>query len=176
VQPIFLADPPMWTVDGDDLVAKCARLIDRARSHGTPVVFIQHADEHDMPGGVAEEDKAIHRDLAPQEGEPVVRKIYGSGFMQTDLTEILAARGIRHLLICGLSAYGCVNETVLFGKLLGFDITVVKDAVAAPNLDTWPAGEGIPTFLSEWRRAGMSLQAAEDVSFPTPRSTQSADS
>jgi nicotinamidase-related amidase len=165
VQPVFLKDPPMWTLGGDDLVQKCKSLLDRARSRGIAVIFVQHIDADDMPTGTTDEEKAIHSDLTPLEGETVVGKVYGSAFMETDLSEILASQSIRHLVVCGLSVYGCVNETVLFAKLFGFDVTVVEDAVAAQDYDEWPTSEGIPVFLNAWKRGGISLCKAAEVPF-----------
>jgi nicotinamidase-related amidase len=165
VQPVFLKDPPMWTVEGDDLVQKCKSLLDRARSRGVAVIFVQHIDADDMPSGATDEEKAIHGDLTPLEGETVVGKVYGSAFMETDLSDILLSQSIRHLVVCGLSVYGCVNETVLFAKLFGFDVTVVEDAVAAQNYGGWPTSEGIPVFLGEWKRGGISLCKASEVPF-----------
>jgi len=165
VQPVFLKDPPMWTVEGDDLVKKCKSLLDRARSRGVVVIFVQHIDADDMPSGTTDEEKVIHGDVTPLEGETVVGKVYGSAFMKTDLSDILASHRIRHLVVCGLSVYGCVNETVLFAKLFGFDVTVVQDAVAAQNYDEWPTSEGIPVFLGEWERGGISLCKASEVRF-----------
>jgi len=165
VQPVFMKDPPMLTLEGGDLVQKCKGLMHHARSCGIPVVYVQHIDEDDMPSGTTDADKAFHSDLTPLDGEIVVSKIYGSGFMQTELSEVLESQGIHHLVVCGLSAYGCINETVLFAKLFGFDVTVIEDAVAAPNYDEWPTNEGIPLFLAEWKRAGISLCKTKDVSF-----------
>jgi len=165
VQPVFLKDPPMWTVEGDDLIEKCRTLLYHARTRGIPVIFVQHIDADDMPSGTTDAEKAMHCDLAPWEEEIVVGKVYGSAFMKTDLADILASQGIRHVVVCGLSAYACVNETVLFAKLFGFDVTVVEDAIAAQNYDEWPTNEGIPVFLNEWKRGGISLCKAADVPF-----------
>jgi len=165
VQPVFLREPPMWTLEGDDLVQKCMSLLHHARTRGIPVVFVQHIDADDMPNGATDAEKEIHSALMPLEGEVVVGKVYGSAFMKTHLDDILVSQGIQHIVVCGLSVYGCVNETVLFAKLFGFDVTVVEDAVAAQNYDEWPTSEGIPVFLGEWERGGISLCKAAEVPF-----------
>lgn len=73
VQPIFMKDPLMLTLDGADLVEKCADLLEQARTRGTPVV----------PAGTTDEELAFHAALAPREDEPVIGKMFGSGFMET---------------------------------------------------------------------------------------------
>lgn len=164
VQPVFMT-PPMLTTDGDDLVAKCRTLIERARTSGIPVIYVQHVDEDDMPKDVHVEAKAFHADIAPKPGEPIVEKIFGSAFMQTNLEEVLASTGIRHLVVCGLSATGCVHQTVLFAKLFGYDVTVVKDAVGAPDHPNFSAREGIETFAREWEKVGVKLGRAAEFRF-----------
>jgi nicotinamidase-related amidase len=163
VQPIFMIDPKMLTLDGDDLVAKCTSLLNDARKNGMPVVFVQHVDKNDMPEGTTDEDMAFHPDLSPQEDEPVIGKHFGSGFMETTLDETLKSMDIQELIVCGLSAYGCVNQTVLFAKLFGYDVTVVQDAVGAPDYEQWPVTEGIPIYLSNWERGGVQLAFTKDV-------------
>lgn len=59
VEPIFMKDPLMLTLDGDDLVEKCADRLERARLKGSPIVFIQHIDKDDMPNGTTDEDMAF---------------------------------------------------------------------------------------------------------------------
>lgn len=165
VQPIFMKSPKMLTLDGDDLVAKCSGLLEAARTTHMPVVFVQHVDKDDMPEGTTDKDMAFHQDLTPQAGEPVIGKMFGSGFMQTDLDETLRSLGINHLIVCGLSAYGCVNQTVLFAKLFGYDVTVVQDAIAAPEYEQWPVTEGIPIFLAQWKKGSINLASARSLRF-----------
>lgn len=165
VQPIFMKDPLMLTLDGDDLVAKCRVLIEKARAAGTPVVFVQHVDKDDMPEGTTDEELAFHADLTPREDEPVIGKRFGSGFMETTLDETLNSMGTQHLVICGLSAYGCVNQTVVFAKLFGYHVTVVRDAIGAPDYEQWPVTKGIPIFLSNWKKGNIELESSRSVAF-----------
>ncbi|HCP32350.1 TPA: hypothetical protein DIT45_03795 [Candidatus Acetothermia bacterium] len=165
VQPVFMNPDSMLTLDGDDLVAKCRTLIERARAEGIPVIYVQHVDEDDMPKDVSPEAKAIHSDIAPTLGEPIVEKIFGSAFMQTKLEEVLTSKEITHLVVCGLSAYGCVNQTVLHARLFNYDVTVAEDAVGAPDHPGFPAQEGIAAFADEWTKAGMKLVKTADLRF-----------
>jgi nicotinamidase-related amidase len=68
------------------------------------------------------------------EGEPVFIKKSSSGFATTDLAKYLTAGGITRLFVTGAVAGFCVNSTVRAGSDLGFDMTVVRDAVIGFDL------------------------------------------
>ena len=53
-----------------------------------------------------------------------------SGFANTDLDLQLKRHGIHQLIVIGLIAHTCIEATVRFAAELGYDVTVVKDAVA----------------------------------------------
>ena len=73
--------------------------------------------------------------------------------MPTDLEGILRDRGIERLVICGLATDYCVKATALDALRLGFEVTVLGDAVAAVNL---APGDG-DRALSEMADAGVRL-------------------
>lgn len=43
---------------------------------------------------------------------------------------VTGAAGIHQLIVIGLIAHTCVEATVRYGVELGYDVTVVKDAIA----------------------------------------------
>ena len=53
----------------------------------------------------------------------------------TSLQRILEERGIARVVVVGLATDYCVKETVLDARRLGYGTTVVRDAVAAVNLN-----------------------------------------
>jgi nicotinamidase-related amidase len=53
-----------------------------------------------------------------------------SGFANTDLDLQLKKHGIERLIVIGLIATTCVDSTVRFAAELGYDVTVVRDAIA----------------------------------------------
>ncbi|MFC2100036.1 cysteine hydrolase family protein [Candidatus Bipolaricaulota bacterium] len=165
VQPVFLDGNDFRTIDGNDLVAKCAGLIKRAREAGVPLVYVEHADEDDMPQGTAPQAKVTHTDLAPAPGEPVVHKLFGSGFMETNLDDVLKSRGIERLVVCGLSTFGCVQATALYAKLYGYDVAVVGNAHAGNNSDAFPTSKGIPIFEKAWKKGGIRILGPTDDPF-----------
>src|SRR5262249_4036467 len=66
-----------------------------------------------------------------QPGEIVASEHWcSSGFANTDLDLQLKNHGIHQLIVIGLIAHTCIEATVRFAAELGYEVTVVKDAVA----------------------------------------------
>jgi len=74
---------------------------------------------------------AIVPELAPLDGEPVVDKPGKGAFYATDLESLLHNRGIRSLVICGVTTEVCVHTTVREANDRGYDCLVVEDAVGS---------------------------------------------
>ena len=73
----------------------------------------------------------IRREFEPQPGDIVAQEHWcSSGFANTDLDLLLKKHGIERLVVIGLIAHTCVEATVRFAAELGYDVIVVKDAVA----------------------------------------------
>jgi len=74
----------------------------------------------------------IRDGFEPQPGDVVALEHWcSSGFANTDLDHQLKVHGIRRLIVIGLLATTCVEATVRFAAELGYDVTVVKDAIAS---------------------------------------------
>lgn len=162
VQGVYMEPEPMVTSDGDDLLAKCARLIEKAREANVPVIFVQHLSE-DQPDDP--ELVRIHPQIAPAPGEAIVQKQFGSAFMRTVLEQTLVGLGIETLHICGLATFGCVNATVMCAICQDYEVVVVSDAHGAQDLGPSTAHELIDIFNETWERAGARLVRANEVSF-----------
>ncbi len=73
----------------------------------------------------------IRREFKPQAGEIVAQEHWGSsGFANTDLDLQLKKHGIHQFIIVGLIAHTCVESMVRYAAENGYEVTVVKDAVA----------------------------------------------
>lgn len=68
--------------------------------------------------------------MAPRSGEPVINKNVNSAFIGTDLEKQLRDRGIRTVVVTGLTTDHCVATTARMAGNLGFDTYVVSDATA----------------------------------------------
>jgi nicotinamidase/pyrazinamidase len=81
------------------------------------------------------EGAELHRSLDRSRVHIVVDKGHDptsqgySGFQDTELEELLRERGVDRLFVAGLATDYCVKNTVLDARRLGFDVTVVEDAV-----------------------------------------------
>jgi nicotinamidase-related amidase len=70
-------------------------------------------------------------EFQPAPGEIVASEHWcSSGFANTDLDVQLKKHGIHRLIVIGLIAHTCIEATVRFAAELGYDVTVVRDAVA----------------------------------------------
>ena len=114
-----------------------AAVLERARADGVPVVYANDnfgVWDGDAPrlvrsaleGRGAELVEAI----APREGETFVVKPRYSAFDHTPLELILRELEIERLLLGGMSTEGCVAQTTIDARELGFKVTVLADACA----------------------------------------------
>ena len=86
-------------------------------------------------------------ELAPLPGEPVVDKPGKGAFHATDLHAILQARGIRQLVVTGVTTEVCVNTTVREANDRGYDCLVVAECCGS--------------YFPEFHEAGLRMIAAQ---------------
>jgi streptothricin hydrolase len=90
--------------DAKRLVDRTAVLLAAARASGAAVVHVQNdgaAGMSDEPGTPGWE---LH--LPVDTGEAVIRKPRDNAFDSTDLADLLTARGVRSVALCGLMSDG----------------------------------------------------------------------
>ena len=86
-------------------------------------------------------------ELYPIAGEPVIDKPGKGAFYATDLELKLRNRGIRTLIVCGVTTEVCVNTTVREANDRGFECLVVSDATGS--------------YFPEFHRLGLALIKAQ---------------
>ena len=120
----------------DAVVGNINTLVDKARSEGVPVVWVQHTDEG-LPTGSKEWEYVpeLHR----EESEPLVHKSYGDSFEDTDLEQVLAKAGIGHLVVTGAQTDACIRSTIHGALTRGYDVTLVEDAHTTEDTSSWGA-------------------------------------
>lgn len=118
-----------------DAAVRIAALAAAFRKVGLPVLHVRHRS--DDPAAPLHPDAAGYPAMAGAEAldhEPVFIKTTSSAFASTGLSDHLRAQGITHLIVTGAVAGFCVNSTVRSGSDLGFQMTVVRDAVIGFDL------------------------------------------
>ena len=140
--------------DLESTVREISRILDAARESGIPVIFTTVAyRESDKLTAAAFIDKVpalltleagsrwagVDPRLTPREDEPVLNKLFASGFFGTGLSSALTAAGVDTLLVTGASTSGCVRATVVDALQYGFRPVVPREAVGDRNPDAHEA-------------------------------------
>ena len=68
--------------------------------------------------------------VAPGEGESFLFKARYSAFDHTPLDLLLRELEVDRILLCGAATEGCVIQTGIDARELGFKVTIVSDACA----------------------------------------------
>jgi nicotinamidase-related amidase len=112
-------------------------LLEEFRKRNLPVIHVRHEsigpDANFFIPNTHGAD--IHPNVAPRTGETVIVKYKVSSFIDTGLESILRNSGIKQLIVCGMQTNWCVRATTLDALKKGFKVTVIKDAIAAKNID-----------------------------------------
>ncbi len=126
-------DAPGWgRRNNPDAEANAARLLAHWRARKWPIQHVRHLSSD--PQSPLHPDCGLtgfKPEVAPIAGEPVYDKTVNAAFIGTTLESDLRARGIRDLVICGLTTPHCVSTTTRMAANLGFSVKLVHDACAA---------------------------------------------
>ncbi len=140
--------------DLDGPVEAIQKLLEAARQAEIPVVFTTVAyRESDKLTAAAFIDKVpvlltleagsrwakIDPRIAPRTEEPILNKLFASGFFGTGLSSLLTAAGVDTLIVTGASTSGCVRATVVDALQYGFRPVVPREAVGERNPDAHKA-------------------------------------
>ena len=136
-------------------IAPCARVLAAARQAGLFVIHTREGHRPDLsdclPAKLTRGGKTfigeagpmgrilvrgeyghdIIPELYPIEGEPIIDKPGKGAFFDTDLGLILRTRGIKSLIVCGVTTEVCVQTTAREANDRGFEVLVPEDCCAS---------------------------------------------
>ena len=111
--------------------------VSRARADGLPLVYANDnfgVWDGDAPRLVQQaldgQGGELLAAIAPQAGDRFVVKPRYSGFDHTPLVLILRELEVERLLLAGASTEGCVAQTAIDARELGFKVSLLADACA----------------------------------------------
>ena len=111
--------------DAQRVIKRVSRVVERARSEGVPVIWVQHSSD-ELPTGSAQWQWVP--ELVPSDGESLIHKQFNSAFEQTSLDSELARLGATHIVLAGAATNWCIRATAYGALDRGYDLTLVKDA------------------------------------------------
>lgn len=179
-QCLILVDLQRSFVEGETAVPRTVELLKAARVQlknarraGAVVVHLQNdgtAATLDEPG--TWEWELL---LTPEPTEVVIRKSEDCGFTGTNLEDVLQARGVTDISICGLMSEMCVAATARTAVQLGYRVVLAHDSHATYPVPAYgPDEDGVPAELAarvaEWSLGDSILIPARGtaVSFRSP--------
>jgi nicotinamidase/pyrazinamidase len=168
----------LYVEGGEEVVPIINSEIDRARAAGIPIVYTKdwHPAEtphfakyggrwpvhgvHDtwgaeFPADLEVAGEVIHKATGPEDGYSgfSVTHLPTGERRDTDLEQVLRNRGVKHVVIAGLTTDYCVKETALDAVRKGFDTEVITEAIRPVEAEP---GDG-ERALREIEQAGAKL-------------------
>ena len=140
------------------IIPTTAQLIALFRAKGWPIIHTREAHKPDLsdcpPAKIRRGNPSLHigeagamgrllvrgepgnqivADLAPIDGEIVIDKPGKGSFCATDLELILHTRGIRNLILTGITTDVCVHTTMREANDRGFECVMLSDCTGATD-------------------------------------------
>jgi nicotinamidase-related amidase len=125
-----------WGVERNnpDAELRAAELLKIWRENNLPIFHIQHCSSNPAsPLHITNTGNKFNDLVAPQAGEPVIKKNVNSAFIGTDLQARLKRAKVTTLIIAGLTTDHCISTTTRMAGNLGYETFLVADATATFN-------------------------------------------
>jgi nicotinamidase-related amidase len=129
-------DDPKWGKRNNPAAEKnIQRLLAVWRKTNHEVIFIQHKSQKINSVFHPEHEGFQFKEMVkPKEFETVIEKEVNSAFIGTSLEDYLNNKGIKELVITGLTTPHCVSTSTRMSGNLGYHTYLLNDATAAFGL------------------------------------------
>lgn len=152
---------PQWGVaDAQRIKQTIRELVGRARTAGTPILFVRHLEDEEMLKEFGEHLIELEPGIGYEEGDRILDKTEPDAFSNTNLQQILAELGASQLIICGMQTDHCIGATTRRAAELGYGVVLASDAHSTEEGEI-PASEKIATFNSLAQDFAQVTPAAE---------------
>ncbi len=111
---------------------------------------------------VGEKEHEVLEEIRPEPGELVINKTTVGALNSTNLDSVLWSKGIRYLLINGVSTNGCVETTARDLADRGFMCVLIEDGCGAAKLEYHQAT--LVTFQRNFGKVQTCEQVIKDLS------------
>lgn len=123
-------DRPIWARKSNPgYLTVIQRLLALWRSNGWPVLHVKH-DNPSLTSTyyIHGPWNGIKKEVAPIDGETVIKKRENCAFIGTKLNLILTRMGVTRFVLTGVVVHNSIDATVRAGKALGYSIVLPSDA------------------------------------------------
>ncbi len=125
IQDFYFPGGAMPLVSPEAASLNAARILERFRTEGRPVIHVGHNAKNGM---------SFREEVAPKDGEKVFFKNEVNAFNGTDLLSYLREQRIQRLVIVGMQTHMCVEAAVRAASDYGFECILIGDACATRDL------------------------------------------
>jgi nicotinamidase-related amidase len=127
-------------VNMESALTEIETLLGKARALKIPIFHLQHQAPTGAPVFAPESEfNQIIKQVQPEDDEPVIVKHHPSGFIDTNLAQLIKDSGRKDVVLVGFMTHMCVNATARGAQDLGLSPTVISRACATRDL---PGADG----------------------------------
>jgi len=151
--------------EGEQKIRKIKHLIEKARSRGIILIYIQHDGDKGHPLEKGTRGWMIHSQILPIKGDLVIQKRHPDSFLHTQLQEVLADLFVTNLYIAGNQTEYCIDTTCKSAFSKGFQVLLIEDCHSTWDTDILSATQIIKHHNETLKNGYVTLKNSEKISF-----------
>lgn len=136
IQNDYFAGGKLPLVGIDEASVNSAKLLSQIRQNQSLqndylIIHVRHENSDAVPFfNKGTSGAEIHETVKAEGNETVITKHHPNSFIETNLQQVLDEHKIKDIILVGAMTNMCIQGTARGGQELGYNVTVVKDAVA----------------------------------------------